>query len=388
MRAVVGLILALAATTAAWSAEPAPPAPLDYARPEHWVCRPDIDGACASDLTTTVITADGSLRREAFVRAKRPEVDCFYLYPTVSHGPDAGAPATVTEDERRAVRQQLERLASVCRLYAPVYRQVTVTAMKAGVSSRTIPGLEAAGRTSRADAMAAWRYYVANENYGRGVILIGHSQGAALLTELIQQEIDGRPGRKQMVSAILAGGWVTAPEGADRGGTFRTIPACRQNGQIGCVLTFNTYRAERPVPEAKAMPFDKARTPLCTNPAALSGGSGALKPILSATGETIIPELTAPQPPWTDPPSRIDTPFVALPGLFEAECRHDKHGVYLAVWSVAGPGDGRTGALTGEWMIDGVADDTMGLHNIDLNLTAGNLLEVVRAQIAAYARKP
>lgn len=384
MRVVVGLILALAATAPGWAAEPAAAPPLDYAKAEHWVCRPDIAGACASDLTTTVIAADGSLRREAFERAKRPQVDCFYLYPTVSHGPDAAAPPTVTEDERRAARQQLERLASVCRLYAPVYRQVTVTAMTGRVTS----GLKEAGQTSRADVMAAWRYYVANENHGRGVILIGHSQGAALLTELIQKEIDGRPGRRQMVTAILAGGWVTAPDGADVGGTFRTIPACRRNGQIGCVMTFNSYRAERPVPEAKVMPFDKARTPLCTNPAALAGGRGALKPILSATGETIIPELTAPQPPWTDPPTRIETPFVALPGLFEAECRHDKHGVYLAVWSVAGPGDRRTGALTGEWMIDGLADDTMGLHNIDLNLTAGNLLDVLRGQIAAYEARP
>lgn len=106
--------------------------------------------------------------------------------------------------------------------------------------------------------------------------------------------------------------------------------------------------------------------------------------VLSADGETIIPALTAPQPVWTDPRVPIETPFVALPGLFEAQCRDDEHGVWLAVTRIRTPGDRRTGDLTGDWMVDGKPEDTMGLHLIDLNLTAGNLLEVLAKQIAAY----
>ena len=42
------------------------------------------------------------------------------------------------------------------------------------------------------DVKAAWAYYLAHENHGRGVVLIGHSQGSGVLTALIKQEIDGK----------------------------------------------------------------------------------------------------------------------------------------------------------------------------------------------------
>ena len=58
---------------------------------------------------------------------------------------------------------QFER---VCRVYAPMYRQVT--------SAHGTEGRELAYH----DVRAAWRDYLAHDNDGRGVVLIGHSQGA------------------------------------------------------------------------------------------------------------------------------------------------------------------------------------------------------------------
>lgn len=359
--ALLGL-LALAAPAAAQ-------APLDYGQPGSWVCRPD--APCRDDLTATVLEADGGRRIETFAPAADPPVDCFYLYPTVSNGPGISAPAAITEDERRAVRQQVARLASVCRLYVPLYRQITVTSML----DRSLPPEPDAGPRAQADVLAAWDSYLARDNHGRGVVLIGHSQGAAMIIELMKRQIDGTPLQGRLVSAITPGFFVLAPAGRDVGGTFKAIPACRRAGQTGCVLAWNSYRAEAPIPEAMVIPFRDGLEPVCTNPASLSGGAGDLKPYFSATGETIIPQLTAPQGPWTKGP-QPDTPFVALTGL-RAECRHDAHGVWLAV---RGPG-----GFTGDWMAGGRRDPTMGLHLLDLNLVQGNLADLIAAQAAAYA---
>jgi hypothetical protein len=150
------------------------------------------------------------------------------------------------------------------------------------------------------------------------------------------------------------------------------------------VISFNMVRAERPIPPA-AVIRPPGVTQVCTNPAALSGGPGGLKPYLSATGDTIIPDLTAPQPPWSKDELKLRTPFVTMPDLYTAECAGD--GAYLAVSLVAKPGDRRTGALTGDWLTDGKPEPTMGLHLIDLNLAAGNLVEVLRRQAEAYVRR-
>ncbi|MBP8248424.1 MAG: DUF3089 domain-containing protein [Phenylobacterium sp.] len=367
-------ILILAAVFATVFAAAAHAEPLDYSQPHAWVCRPD--APCRDDLTATVIGPDGGRHREPFAPAEDPPIDCFYLYPTVSNGAGSSAPAVVTEDERRAVRQQVERLSSVCRLYAPLYRQITLTSMMAGAAGAPLPPDPQAGPRAQADVMAAWKHYLDHENQGRGVVLIGHSQGASMIIELIRREIDGAPLQARLVSAIVPGFFVLAPASRDVGGTFKAIPACRASAQTGCVLAWNSYRAQAPIPAALVMPVRDGLEPVCTNPASLAGGAGALKPYVSTAGETIIPQLTAPQGAW--PGRDPETPFISPPGL-KAECRHDDHGVWLAV---TGGED-----VTGDWIAAGKPDPTMGLHLLDLNLVQGNLVDILRAQAATYVSR-
>ena len=52
------------------------------------------------------------------------------------------------------------------------------------------------------DVRAAWRYYLAHDNGNRGIVLIGHSQGTVILTELIRREIEGTPVQSRIVSAL------------------------------------------------------------------------------------------------------------------------------------------------------------------------------------------
>ncbi len=81
------LLLALTlSATQAGAAEAA-----NYADRDRWLCRPDHPHACAADLSTTVVSPDGALRREDFVPAANPPIDCFYVYPTVSLDPQGNS---------------------------------------------------------------------------------------------------------------------------------------------------------------------------------------------------------------------------------------------------------------------------------------------------------
>jgi hypothetical protein len=113
------------------------------------------------------------------------------------------------------------------------------------------------------------------------VVLIGHSQGTFNLIELAAEEIDPkkRKARKKLVSALLLGGNVTVADGQDAGGDFRRIRACRSRKQLGCVVAFSTFNGPVPANAVFGRTSEPGREVLCTNPAALGGGSAPLDTI-------------------------------------------------------------------------------------------------------------
>ena len=368
------------------SAEPAPPASkVDYADPSAWLCRPgrpsDVCGR--SDQDATILEADGSTRIERFHADPKAPIDCFYVYPTVSTEAGGNADMKIERQEIAAVNQQFARFASVCRPYAPVYRQVTLAALHGAMAGHPIPTDRA---LPYADVKAAWDYYLAHDNQGRGVVLIGHSQGSALLAQLVREEIDAKPVQGRIVSVILGGYRLQVPVGKDVGGEFKSIPLCRSAGQIGCAINISSFRADSP-PSANGAVFGASAGPglqaACTNPAALGGGSGPLRAYLGS-GRELVTASGAAQGPWTHPPKPIDTPFVEVPGLLSAECRTDNGHTYLAVTVHPTPGGARTNEIVGDLIIGGQMLKDWGLHRIDMNLTMGNLIEVVREQGRAY----
>ncbi|HIG43367.1 MAG TPA: DUF3089 domain-containing protein, partial [Gammaproteobacteria bacterium] len=161
---------------------------VDYADKESWLCRPDFMNACDTNLDTTIVAADGSLTVEPYVPHKNPPVDCFYVYPTVSNDPTGNSDMVAGPEEMTVIHAQFARFGAVCRTFAPLYRQVTLTALRAGFSDKPIQSDRALGYQ---DVVDAWRYYLKHDNDGRGVVLIGHSQGSGVLTGLIASEIDG-----------------------------------------------------------------------------------------------------------------------------------------------------------------------------------------------------
>jgi hypothetical protein len=346
-----------------------------YGDPADWLCWPGRADACAGDLNSTVVMADGSTTVERFRADPNPPVDCFYVYPTVSRDPGPVASMKVEPEEAGVVVQQAARLRAACRLYAPLYRQFTLNALGAAMRR----GRAADTTFGYRDLKNAWSYYLAHENHGRGVVLVGHSQGARLLIQLIREEIDGKPAQARFVSAILMGAVLPVRRGKDVGGAFRAIPLCRSPSQVACAIAFGSYRETSPAspggyfgrPPSWGLLGQEAA---CVNPANLAGGTGPAQAYFGVRA----PGSASPDFPWLKGKT-IDTPFVSVPGLVTARCVRQGGYNYVAVHLNADPASPRASDIP-----DGGAPRPWGLHPIEANLYMGNLVDIVRDEGRAW----
>ncbi len=381
--AITGGLGGAARAQAPMAAAPAA-TPNDYTDPATWLCRPGRRDACTVDLDATVIQADGATSIDRFHPDPDAPIDCFYVYPTVSTDPGANSTMAIEPAETNVVLHQFARFGAKCRLYAPMYRQVTLTALAAMMTGRPMAGADRA--LAYDDVRDAWNEYLAHDNHGRGVVLIGHSQGSGVLTVLIAKEIDGKPVQTRLVSAILMGTALQVPPGKDVGGAFQTIPLCHSASQIGCAIAYSSFRADSPPPPNSR--FGQGRpaqgtVAACVNPAALGGGSGELQAYFSANSGQIA-NAASPQPAWITPPRPIDTPFVETPGLLTAECVSNAHGNYLAITLHPTPGGRRANDIGGDVVFGGQIQKDWGLHLIDADLNMGNLVAIVGDESRAY----
>jgi hypothetical protein len=373
-------------------AEPGYTSPI-YADPANWICRPDnADDLCHGDLAATVVAADGTHRVEHLRPTPLPLADCFYVYPTASNDPGLHSDLDwALDQEGQAVRMQASRFASTCRVFAPAYRSVTITALNDGraiadPTSREVP---------YADVLDAWHHYLAHDNHGRPFILIGHSQGAEMLARLLRQEIepDARL-RSQLVAADLIGFTIQVARGSDTGGNF-TTPACTRFGQTGCIVTFGSYRTTIPPGQAGLFgaafgPWDDVdpnwpadgRVASCTNPAALADPTAApdAKSWLTPYFDTVA--QLPPAGAWLDPTlGTPTTPQVKLPRFVEAQCVTRGIYTYLEITVHGDPADPRTDDIAGDTEVPGlVTKEVFGLHVVDVNLTSGDLVRLAAIQ--------
>jgi len=357
-RAVLVLLLGLVAGLVA-----APGAHADV----EWLCRPGLaHDPCTVPADTARYAPDGRFLGRDDPRTTRRRIDCFYVYPTVSGQPTPAATRRVDPELRSIARYQAARYSRTCRVYAPLYRQVTLA------------GLGTAGAAdwarALADVKAAWRSYLRRFNHGRGVVLIGHSQGTFHLRDLLVQEIEPhRAQRRKLVSALLLGGNVTVAAGRDTGGDLGRLRACRSARQTRCVIAFSTYEGGVPANAAFGRSRDPRRVVLCTNPAALAGGAGELDPVVPsrpfAPGTSIAAALAGIGFPL--PESTAD--WIRFPGAYEARCA-DADGAHVL----------QVTPRRGAPVLNPVPAATWGLHMVDANLALGQLDAIVRRQAAAY----
>ena len=358
----------------------------DYSDAKTWLCRPGRHDACDVDLATTIVNADGTFKRESWTADPNAPIDCFYVYPTVSTDPTPTSDMNADLAELNVVRMQFARFGSKCRLYAPMYRQITLAGLQRALGGGAPPALDRG--VGFDDVMDAWKYYLEHDNRGRGFVLIGHSQGSFVLTELIRKEIDGKPIQSRLVSALLLGATVAVPRGKDVGGSFQHIPLCHSATQTGCLVTYASFRSTVPPPANTLfgkVPGD-TMVGACTNPAALGGGSGALHSYLSSTGQTVT-RPTGEAKAWVTPARPIDTPWVSVPGLLTARCATNENATFLEVTTNGNPAGPRIDDVGGDIAFNGQVQANWGLHLIDVELAMGNLVDTVGQQAKAYGGK-
>ena len=118
----------------------------NYAHQDNWLCLPETAGndACSPDLSTTVVdVVDGEVvvSTEGYTPAADPAVDCFYVYPTTSTDQGGNSDLDADPAELFTTAGQFARFGSVCRQFAPMYRQVTLRALRANMAGQPMEQL-------------------------------------------------------------------------------------------------------------------------------------------------------------------------------------------------------------------------------------------------------
>ena len=379
MRFLIAAAAALAAVPA--FAQPARPAPVDYSKASSWLCLPGNPDVCSAPLATVALNPDGYGSVGRSVVASNPPLDCFYVYPTVSRDNGLNSDLNMAEEIATA-SAQAARFSSVCKVYAPKYRQMTVGAIVAFAAGQDVT---AAAVTAYGDVVAAWRDYLANRNQGRPFVLIGHSQGTLHLIQLIAREIETKPDvARRMKLAILPGYNVMVPQGKLAGGDFKKTPLCSKPRESGCVIAWTSYR-ENNVPPAGAL-FGLAAQPgmtvACVNPAHPgSKGWARLDSYWPARSGYAIPGGPIRWSSEGDPPA----PWLRAQGLNSGRCVNDGQRGYFAVRTNADPKDKRTDRVGGEVGIGGLFIPAWGMHLADMSLVQGDLIRLVK-EIGATRR--
>ncbi|WP_291842001.1 DUF3089 domain-containing protein [Maricaulis sp.] len=353
----------------------------DYDAADSWLCRPGREDACTIDLDTTIIEADGSLRVETYRAAEDPGVDCFYVYPTVSNDMTPNSDMVANDEEHRVIAAQFARFGEVCRTYAPMYRQVTLTALRSMMAGQPVT---ADGVTAYRDVQNAFAHYMEHDNDGRPYVLIGHSQGARMLEQLVARVVDGQAVQTNMLSAMLIGYNVAVPPGEPVGSAFQAVPSCQSADQTGCFISYVSFRSDAPPPDASR--FGKLPDPAvevaCTNPADLAGNSDSPLEAYLATGGAFTSSVVA--GPWVEGGAEITTDFVRVPGLITGQCLNNEHGSYFAISVHGDPSDPRTDDIVGDVVANGVILADWGLHLLDIGIAQGDLIDLVASQAVAF----
>jgi hypothetical protein len=349
-----------------------------------WLCRPGLAyNPCAPSLDTTQVSPSGQVLGVEHVQADpSPKVDCFYVYPTVSDDPGANSDLSIDPEERSIALYQAARYSQFCRVFAPMYRQITLGKLFGGT-----PVTPEQAALAYGDVVQAWKTYLDKYNQGRGVILIGHSQGTFVLRRLIADYVDKDPHvRKLLVSTILLGGNVVVKEGKTFGGDFQHVKGCKATKDLRCAVAFSTF--DGPVPPNALFGrigsgFRAGLNPsrfdvLCTNPANLRGGRGSLDPIVPtapfAPGTTIGVATTLIGFPQPSPPA--STPWYEARGAYTGRCSSAGDADVLQI----APVDGAPG-------LNAIPDASWGLHLADANIALGNLVTLVGEQIERYVKR-
>jgi hypothetical protein len=188
--------------------------------------------------------------------------------------------------------------------------------------------------------------------------------------------------RRQMLSAMLFGGGVVVKTGKLIGGNYKHIPGCTSPSQLSCVISYSSFNGAPPMgnvfgdstysPTDASLPLVPGQQILCTNPAALGGGSGYLDSVFPLA---FPPAIGNEIPPSETLKNRAATAWYEFTDAYRARCEQSNGSTILEVTGVNGaPQPYSTGALAPLW----------GLHQLDVNLSLGDSVHLVESEAKAY----
>jgi hypothetical protein len=188
MRAKRILALAIAALVGsavlAASVAAAPVKPPDYQSRSHWLYLPGKS-------------------------VKQKRVAVFYVYPT-AYSSAPGGPIYCPVDDpgmmqgaQAAFQRQATAFLPVGNVYAPYYRQIDAAyqlSLPFAQQKRNIAGIPST------DVFAAFKHFLKHFDRGRPFILVGHSQGSAVLANLLATYMKSHPRvYERMIAAYVVG---------------------------------------------------------------------------------------------------------------------------------------------------------------------------------------
>ena len=283
-------------------------------------------------------------------------------------------------------RSTRRRATPACKVYAPVYRQITLPASGSARAAARSPRRCAPPPTTTC-AMPCATYLRQVQPRPRRSCSSGTPRAPFVLRELVAQ--GGRPKasvRKRLVSAILLGGNVLVKKGSDRGGDFRHLRACRSTKPValrrGLLDVRRAAAPELRVRPAVAHPRRRPEGPLratrsCarTRPPSAAAPGRSRRSSRARRSRPGRPSAARPSPSGSRrrrsprPGSRptAPTPRRASPPTGRNVLQITPQG----------------GAPT----LHALPDATWGLHLTDANIALGNLIALVRKQGAQYARR-
>ena len=335
-----------------------------------WLCKPGMmPDPCTAPLNTTVVNTSGEETIERVKKAGDPPINCFYVYPTVSEQPTPNANLAIEPQEEQVAVDQASRFSQDCKVYAPVYNQLTLDEINGFLTELPPPV------SPFPTVLAAFEEFINKFDKGKGFVLIGHSQGSGELEQLIATAIEGHPAvQSKMVSALIMGGAVTVPDAQVVGGTFRETPLCQTASQTHCVIAWSTFYKEPPEEAGLGRTLIPGEHVACVNPGQLVQNEGASALLTSEFSTTPFPGQIG---KFEGAVPTASTPWVTTPGEYSAQCHVNNGAGWLQVEGQGTPHD--PAEFVPELLTPG-----FGLHLFDGGIALGNTVRMIALQTQQY----
>ena len=272
-----------------------PPAP-DYTKDEAWAALPvtnDIDRALAAMMNDTQTDTLAKIAEQFGAMVGEPQaildnrektklfepMDVFFIHPTTymkssswnAAFDDASALPML---ENIALKNMASAFAE--KIYAPRYRQATTGAFYDDSGQGEI-----AQHRAYQDILSAYDNFLLRRDQTKPFMLVGHSQGALHLLNLLKDRVANSSERTYLVAAYIIGWPVSIDEDLSAIG----MKPCETESETGCIISWMSYAEGADTSELKLWyssslaHSEKPRSSssmLCTNPLnwAVGGSAG------------------------------------------------------------------------------------------------------------------